>query len=39
MMKKLTRTRNSVAVVLDKAILDAANIDLDAPVESRRMGT
>lgn len=33
MMKKLTRTGNSVAVVLDKAILDAANLDPDASVE------
>jgi len=33
MVKKLTRTGNSVAVVLDKAILDAANIDPDASVE------
>jgi antitoxin component of MazEF toxin-antitoxin module len=33
MQKKLTRTGNSVAVVLDKAILEAANVDPDATVE------
>ena len=33
MVKKLTRTGNSVALVLDKAILDAANLDPDASVE------
>lgn len=33
MVKKLTRTGNSVAVVLDKAILDAAGLDEDATVE------
>lgn len=33
MVKKLTRTGNSVAVVLDKAILDAAKIDPDSSVE------
>lgn len=33
MVKKLTRTGNSVAVVLDKALLEAANMDEDATVE------
>lgn len=33
MVKKLTRTGNSVAVVLDRALLEAANIDEDATVE------
>lgn len=33
MVKKLTRTGNSVAVVLDKAILDAAGLDEGATVE------
>lgn len=33
MVKKLTRTGNSVAVVLDKALLEAANLDEDASVE------
>lgn len=33
MVKKLTRTGNSVAVVLDKAILDAAGLDEGASVE------
>jgi len=33
MIKKLTRTGNSVAVVLDRSILEAANVDVDASVE------
>lgn len=33
MIKKLTRTGNSVALVLDKGLLEAANLDPDAPVE------
>ena len=33
MVKKLTRTGNSVAVVLDKAILDAAGLAEGASVE------
>jgi antitoxin component of MazEF toxin-antitoxin module len=33
MIKKLTRTGNSVALVLDKQLLDAANLDPDEPVE------
>ncbi|MEO7295202.1 MAG: AbrB/MazE/SpoVT family DNA-binding domain-containing protein [Candidatus Limnocylindria bacterium] len=33
MVKKLTRTGNSVAVVLDKAILDAAGLAEGATVE------
>lgn len=33
MIKKLTRTGNSVALVLDKQLLDAANLDPDDPVE------
>jgi antitoxin MazE len=33
MIKKLTRTGNSVALVLDRGLLEAANLDPDAPVE------
>jgi antitoxin MazE len=33
MIKKLTRTGNSVALVLDKQLLDAANLDPDDAVE------
>ncbi len=33
MIKKLTRTGNSVALVLDKQLLEAANVDPDEPVE------
>jgi antitoxin MazE len=33
MIKKLTRTGNSVALVLDKQLLEAANLDPDDPVE------
>jgi antitoxin component of MazEF toxin-antitoxin module len=33
MIKKLTRTGNSVAVVLDKPILDAVGLDENAEVE------
>jgi antitoxin MazE len=33
MIKKLTRTGNSIALVLDKQLLDAANLDPDEPVE------
>jgi antitoxin component of MazEF toxin-antitoxin module len=33
MTKRLTRTGNSVAVVLDRAILEAAHLDVDSPVE------
>ena len=33
MIKKLTRTGNSVALVLDKQLLDAANLDPDDEVE------
>ncbi len=33
MIKKLTRTGNSVALVLDKQLLDAANLDPDDLVE------
>lgn len=33
MMKRLTKTGNSIAVVLDRAILEAAHLDVDAPVE------
>jgi antitoxin component of MazEF toxin-antitoxin module len=33
MRKKLTRTGNSVAIVLDKSLLEAANLDEDATVE------
>jgi antitoxin component of MazEF toxin-antitoxin module len=33
MVKKLTRSGNSVALVLDKALLEAANIAPDASVE------
>lgn len=33
MIKKLTRTGNSVALVLDKGLLEAAHLDPDAPVE------
>jgi antitoxin component of MazEF toxin-antitoxin module len=33
MIKKLTRTGNSAALVLDKQLLEAANIDPDGQVE------
>ena len=33
MIKHLTRTGNSVALVLDKQLLEAANLDPDQPVE------
>ena len=33
MVKKLTRTGNSVALVLDRPLLKEAGIDPDAPVE------
>ena len=33
MIKKLTKTGNSVTLVLDRRILDATGIDLDTPVE------
>lgn len=33
MIKSLTRTGNSVALVLDKQLLEAANLDPDRPVE------
>ncbi len=33
MIKKLTRTGNSVALVLDKQLLEAANLDPDGQVE------
>lgn len=33
MIKSLTRTGNSVALVLDKQLLEAANLDPDAEVE------
>ena len=33
MIKNLTRTGNSVALVLDKQLLEAANLDPDDPVE------
>lgn len=33
MIKTLTRTGNSVALVLDKQLLEAADVDPDEPVE------
>jgi antitoxin MazE len=33
MVKKLTRTGNSLALVLDKPILERAGIDADTPLE------
>lgn len=33
MLKRLTRTGNSLAVVLDRPILEATRIDADTPVE------
>ena len=33
MIKKLTRTGNSAALVLDKQLLEAANLEPDAQVE------
>lgn len=33
MIKKLTKTGNSVALVLDKGLLEAAQLDPDAPVQ------
>lgn len=33
MVKRLTRTGNSLALVLDKVLLDQAGIDADTPLE------
>lgn len=33
MSKKLVRTGNSLALILDKALLDATGIDADTPLE------
>lgn len=33
MLKKLTKTGNSLALVLDKPLLDQARIDADTPLE------
>ena len=33
MLKKLTRTGNSLALVLDKPLLDRVGIDADTPLE------
>jgi antitoxin MazE len=33
MVKRLTRTGNSLAIVLDRPLLEAANIDEDTPLE------
>ena len=33
MLKKLTRTGNSLALVLDKPLLDQVGIDADTPLE------
>ena len=33
MLKKLTKTGNSLALVLDKPLLDRAQIDADMPLE------
>lgn len=33
MIKKLTKTGNSLAIVLDKPILDRVKIDADTPLE------
>jgi antitoxin component of MazEF toxin-antitoxin module len=33
MIKKLTKTGNSLALVLDKPLLDQAKIDADTPLE------
>lgn len=33
MVKKLTRTGNSLALVLDKALLERLDIDADTPIE------
>jgi antitoxin component of MazEF toxin-antitoxin module len=33
MLKRLTRTGNSLALVLDKPLLEAAHIDEDTPLE------
>ena len=33
MLKKLTKTGNSLALVLDKPLLDRAQIDADTPLE------
>ena len=33
MIKKLTKTGNSVALVLDKGLLEASNLDPDEPVQ------
>ena len=33
MLKKLTRTGNSLALVLDKRLLDQVGIDADTPLE------
>lgn len=39
MIKKLTRSGNSVALVLDRGLLEAANLDPDDPVEISTDGT
>jgi len=33
MVKKLTKSGNSLALVIDKPILDALNLDADTPLE------
>lgn len=33
MIKKLTRHGNSAALVIDRAVLDLLNIDIDTPLE------
>jgi antitoxin component of MazEF toxin-antitoxin module len=33
MVKKLTKSGNSLALVIDKPILDALNLDVDTPLE------
>lgn len=33
MIKKLTRSGNSVALILDRGLLEAAQLDVDQPVE------
>jgi len=33
MLKKLTKSGNSLALVIDKPILDALNLDADTPLE------
>ena len=39
MRKKLTRTGNSLALVLDKPLLDQVGIDATTPWKSPRTGT